>query len=187
MRVQRTRVGGDSLIRSISPTRLGLALLAFLLGSIPALAQVSAKQGERDPNEFHDSMILELPFLPADPNLRTQKDWYNTPDYASLRKYQCDRIRIANLLLRSQGPAKDGKLKIEVRFYLQSPDQNHDKTVDLLLEVHNDDAVIATAKRSIKVEEGDNLTRDIELVVPESNLKSDPKTQLRITVHTKDV
>ena len=157
------------------------------LGSATILAQATVKQGERDPNEFHDSMVIELPFVVADPNLQKVTDWASNPDYVSLRKFQCDRIRITNVLFHVKGAPKNGKLKVELRFYFQSPDQNHDKKVDLNLEVHNGDAVIATVKKSIKVEEGDNLQKDVELLVPLSDLKTDPMTQLRITVHTKDV
>ena len=185
--MKRSACGTDQRVLGTCLVGAGSVVAVLALICAPLLAQVTVKQGERDPNEFHDSMILELPFIPADPNLQKVTDWYSNADYVSLRKYQCDRIRITNVLFRVKGAPKNGQMTVELRFYLQSPDQNHDKKVDLTLEVHNGDAGAATVKRSIKVEEGDNLQKDIELLVPLSGLRTDPMTQLRITVHTKDV
>jgi hypothetical protein len=149
-------------------------------------AQITGKQGPTDPNEFHGSMILEAPFLPADPNLRIN-DWFSSKEYAQLKVYQCDRIRITLFEFRVKKPDKNGRLPITMRVWFQSPDQNHDKMVNLTLEVHNGDTVVGTVKQSIKVEEGDHIHRELRVLLSPDDLILDPITQLRITVTTRDV
>jgi len=68
-----------------------------------------------------------------------------------------------------------------------NPEGNHDKNVDLLLEVVNGDQKVMEARRTIRVEESDMVGREIGLPIPVESLKADPPTQLRITVRTKDV
>lgn len=156
------------------------------LPGFPALSQVTAQQGPRDPNEFHGSMILEAPFPPANPAARLN-DWSTTPDYSKLRLYQCDGVRITGFQFRVKKPTKDGKVPVGMRIWLFSPDQNHDKMVELTLEIHNGDKVVGTVKRSVKVEEARQVKRDLDVLLPSTDLIAEPITQLRITVQTKDV
>jgi hypothetical protein len=67
-------------------------------------------------------MILEVPFLPADPKLR-QDDWFTSPDYQRLRLYSCDRIRITGFEFRMRKPkTKDGAaIPVQMRIRLFSP------------------------------------------------------------------
>jgi hypothetical protein len=78
-------------------------------------------------------------------------------------------------------------LPVTVRIWLHNPDGNHDKNVELTLEVLNGENKIAEARRSIKDEESDIARSEIRLPVPEAELKADPPTKLRITMKTKDI
>src|ERR1700732_4754956 len=76
--------------------------LPMLAAAPSTSAQVTGRQGEIDPNAFHGSMVLEVPFLPAAPTHRT-KDWVSSPaDIRELRKFSCDRISITNLEFRTR-------------------------------------------------------------------------------------
>jgi hypothetical protein len=179
--------------RSTRPRVLGsretLAILTVLLACKSTPAQVTGKQGEPDSVEFHDSMVLEVPFPPARPELTDKlRAWYTDgTDANQLRKYQCDRIRV--FLVQCRVKSRSGKetVDVEMRVLLQNPDGNHDKQVNLTVEVHNGDTVIATVKRLIKVEENRTETAEFELRVPVSGLIATPVTQLRITLHTKNI
>lgn len=164
-----------------------LFLFGLAVSCVPILAQVTARQGERDPNAFFDSMIIEGPFPPAIPDARAKKDWFSTADYEGLWKYQCDRLRVTEVEFRLDKVTKDGKLPVKIRISLSSPDQNHDKAVDVLFEIHNGDSIVGSEKTSFKVKEGGRVEADVRTLLLLSDLKVNPTTQLRITLHTKDV
>ena len=170
-------------------SREALAILAVLLACQSTTAQVTGKQGEPDSVEFHDSMVLEIPFPPARPELIDKLTaWYTDgTDANQLRRYQCDRIRLFLVQCRVKKPRKTDMIGVEMRVLLQNPDGNHDKQVNLTVEVHNGEAVIATVKRSIKVEENRIETTQFEFPVPVSGLLSNPVTQMRITLHTRNI
>lgn len=168
---------------------LGKAALCLLLLAIrtsPTLkAQVTAKQGAQDPTEFSGSMVLDAPFPPAVPGTK-KNEWFTTADYGRMRLYHCDRISIV-LFQFKVGAERSGKVPVSLRVWLSNPEGNHDKSVELLLEAHNGEQKVAEARRSIKVEENDVVKREIELPVSAADLKSDPVTQLRITVRPKNI
>ena len=148
-------------------------------------AQISAKQGEKDPTEFSGSMVLEAPFPPALPGNKVG-EWYTTADYSRMRLYRCDRVYIAQFQFKVEAEKK-GTLPVTARVMFHNPEGNHDKNVELLLEVVNGDQKVMEARRTIRVEESDMVGREIGLPVPAASLKAEPTTQLRITVRTKDV
>lgn len=83
--------------------------------------------------------------------------------------------------------SQKGTVPIKTRVWLYNPNGNHDKNVELILEVLNGEQKVTEARRSIKVEESDTAKGDIDLPVPAGSLVADPPTQLKITLRTKDV
>ncbi len=130
-------------------------------------------------------MILQAPFPPALPGSKVG-DWYTTPDFTRMRLYRCDRV-IITLFQFKVGSAQKGTIPIKARVWLHNPNGNHDKNVDLVLEVMNGEQKVTEARRSIKVEESDVVKRDIDLPLPAGSLVADPPTQLKITLRTRDV
>ncbi len=175
------------VLDTLAASRIVLCLLvSAVLCAEPALtAQVTAKQGTQDPTEFTGSMILEAPFPPPVPAGKTGQ-WFSAPDYSRMRLYRCDRIYITFFQFKI-GAEKNGVLPISARIWLANPDGNHDKNVELILEVLHGDQKVTEARRSIKVEESDVAKREIDLPVKAADLKADPSTLLRITVRTKDI
>lgn len=160
---------------------------AVLILSRSISAQVTARQGEQDPYAFKGSMIVELPFEPADPvHQQRMANWYSPLDSIELRKYQCDRIRVWSLMYRVKKSPKNQTLPVLVRFVFTNPDQNHDKLVELVLEIHDGDAVLGVARTSAKVEEDGVATKDVALTFG-GPLKTDPLPQMRITIRTRDI
>ncbi len=168
-------------VRQLLPCLIVLALS----DQTRADAQVTAKQGEKDPTEFSGSMVLEAPFPPALPGNKVGA-WYTTPDFSRMRLYRCDRVIITLFQFKVESPQK-GTVPIKTRVWLYNPDGNHDKNVELILEVLNGEQKVTEGRRSIKVEESDIAKREIDLPVPASSLVTDPPTQLKITIRTKDV
>ena len=59
-------------------------------------AQLSARQADPDPTQFHSPMIIEMP-LPTADRARWGKGEFRSKDIVALKKYVCDGIFIQGL------------------------------------------------------------------------------------------
>lgn len=162
-------------------------LVGLMLLSEPLVSQTTARQGKPekdDPTEFRSPMVLETPFLAADP-LRWDDRWFSGKPYVDLRRYRCEGLSVDELSLRAKRSGE--RVNVQVRVRILNPDGNHDKATRLRFDLHNGDEAVASAQVGpFKVEEGDRVAKAVHLSIPASNLVRDPMTTVKITVSVQD-
>jgi hypothetical protein len=103
-----------------------LVALLYALSSF-ASGQVTAKQGESapDPNTFHGSMTIELPF----PALQDTSSWRDAwaqvldpPSMIQLRRMNCDGIHVEELWFKGK-PGSSGLTNISLRIKVRNPNK----------------------------------------------------------------
>lgn len=158
---------------------LGIAMASSLR------AQVIAN-GPRDPTEFRSPMILETVFLPADRTLwKTQ--WVSGKEYLDVRQFHGDNVSISALSMRPRLIEGGKGVVVEIKTSLSNR-CGHDKQVTVRFDILNGDEEVAHVTLGpLKVEETDTKTRSVIVTVPETALKMDPMTVLRITLTAKDI
>ena len=167
-----------------------LISLAALVWAAAASGQTVAT-GEKPlyENEFRSPMVLEAPFVLADP-ARWNDTWSSEKEYADLVKYCCEKVFIESLKMRAR-KADGNAVAVTIKTKLRNPNGNHDKRVFLTVELQNDGNTISTltspktqaaprADKGISVEESDAATKTTDLSVPADDLK--PTTKLKITM-----
>lgn len=175
---------------------LPIAFVLALCSVLNARGQaVTASQGKPDPHEFQSPMVLEMPFLLADP-ARWNDTWTTEKEYTDLKTFHCEGVFIERLKLKAVQKGQE-RVQITVSVKLRNPNNNHDKEVYPEFELQNESETIGRLRRAedqarpflpdggIKVEESDSATR---LYVGESfarDLKS--TTKLRIKITLKDI
>jgi len=166
-------------------------LSGILLGCVLATQSFgqTARQGDQksDPTEFHSPMVVEAPFIAADPGVwNLKKDSSVTsPEYGRLRRFHCDGVSIVGLQLVSSKDIPGDKIETEAHFSILNP--GHDKFVKLLLELFNGDEKVAESSLGpFKVKEGALVQHSTKITPSKKDLKTDPMTTLRITMTNWD-
>ena len=167
-----------------------LISLAALVWAAAATGQTVAT-GEKPlyENEFRSPMVLEAPFVLADP-ARWNDTWSSEKEYADLVKYCCEKVFIESLKVRARRTGGN-LVAVTIKTRLRNPNGNHDKRAFLTVELQNDGNTISTVAlpktpaappvdRGISVEESDSATKTTFLSVPSDELK--PTTKLKITM-----
>jgi len=167
-----------------------LLSLAALLSAAATTAQTVAT-GERPvyENEFRSPMVLEVPFVLADP-ARWNDTWSSEKEYADLVKYCCEKVFIESLKMRARRVGGD-VVAVTIKTKLRNPNGNHDKRVFLTVELQNDGNTIRDVTppkpqtaphvdKGVSVEESDSATKTTVLSVLADDLK--PTTKLKITM-----
>lgn len=165
---------------------LGLAgaLAGAALGAA-LFAQDVPTRLPRDPKEVRSPMVLETVFLPADPAQRP-KEWITGPAWEGLAEYHCENASLSALKMRVRSAA-GGRLLVEIKASI-SVRRGHDKEVTVRFDVHNGDEEVARVTLGpVQVDETDTDTRAVSVEVPESALKTDPMTGLRITMTVRNI
>jgi len=162
----------------------------------------TARQGDRNanytPTAFRSPMVLETPFVLADPAMWGGTDLVQ--EYNDLGKYTCDGLALRGRILDKKTgewqsglwmKAKErggGKLEISIRVLVRNPKHNHDKHVTIFFEIIDRDQVVAaTTLGPVEVEDkGWSQDFSTKLLLPIDTLKSDPTMKLRITMTAKD-
>lgn len=181
-----------------------LAAMLLMVSSIPDGAAQTVKQGAGSPAEqtsFNSPMVLETEFAAANRSLWEPSQghepgaWFSTEEYHALGRFSCDGVYLRKDFNGKHGtwksglemavlPAEGGNLTVKVRAAADNPDDNHDRKVDILIEVVNGDKVIATASPSKVIEEGNSKYFTTNFSLPAALLRSAPATKLRMTVKT---
>jgi len=164
--------------------------LAAMLWVATATGQTVAT-GEKPvyENEFRSPMVLEVPFVLADP-ARWNDTWSSEKEYADLVKYCCEKVFIESLKMRARR-AGGNLIAVTIKTKLRNPDGNHDKRVFLTAELQNDGNTVSAltlpkpqaappVDKGISVEESDSATKTTVVSVPADDLK--PTTKLKITM-----
>jgi hypothetical protein len=164
--------------------------LTAILWPVAATGQIVAT-GEKPlyENEFRSPMVLETPFVLADP-ARWNDTWSSEKEYADLIKYCCEKVFIESLKMRAHRIGGNA-VAVTIKTKLRNPNGNHDKRVFLTVELQNDGNTVSTvtlpktqaaarADKGISVEESDAATKTTVLSVLADDLK--PTTKLKITM-----
>lgn len=167
-----------------------MRILFFVLGYILATHGVgqTARQGDQksDPTEFHSPMVVEAPFIAANPvfwNRKTDSS-VTSRELVGLRRFHCDGVSIVGVLLQPKEVSGDRILTVAD---LSISNPGHDKFVKLFLELLNGDEKIGEASIGpFKVKEGGTIRQSARLVALKANLKTDPMTTLRVTMTNWD-
>ena len=171
-----------------------LISLAALLWAATATGQtVVTGEKPHSENEFLSPMVLETPFLLADP-ARWNDTWSSEKEYADLVKYCCEKVFIESLKMRARRAGPD-VVAVTIKTKLRNPNGNHDKRVFLTVELQNDGNTIKDltppkthaappVDKGVSVEESDSATKTTVLTVLADDLK--PTTKLKITMALRD-
>jgi len=182
-----------------------LAMMIVAVGVALMNAQpVEVHQGTAAPTEFHSPMIIDTIFIVADRS-RWQvrgksSEWFTSDEYHDLGKYRCDGLSLrqdydaekgtweSGLSVKPQ-ELESGDVETRVRLSVFNPKHNHDKLVTVTLEVRNGEKVVGMATIGPwKVEDkGRENTNKGTIIIPASELSTNPTTALRITVSAQDV
>jgi len=132
-------------------------------------------------------MVLDSVFLPADRTLwAPPSHWITGPAYEALREYHCENVSLSELKMRLKR-VSGGTVLVEVRASL-SARRGHDKEVTVRLDVRNGEERVAEAVVGpLQVDETDTETCSVNIEIPESALKTDPMTALRITMTVRNI
>lgn len=170
-----------------------LLLLVGLLtiGLIPALGQVSARQGVAPPPDdvaFASPMVLELPLPnmePIQPDAQVK--------LAEVRKYVCDNhVRLFGLTLGKQyrGPRKDRSLGL-VLSGSAWVEESYDRRVDIAVRIKAGEEVLGSQTlRNVSAEE--RRITPFRLVVPVDEAKllaayaAEPRPMIELTLTVRD-
>jgi hypothetical protein len=129
-------------------------------------------------------MVLNSVFLPADRGL-WKTEWVSGQPYADLGAFHCENVSIAALKMRPRTIA-GGRVLIEIKASLSNR-PGHDKEVTVRFDIVNGEEAVAQATLGpLEVEETDTATRSVNVEIPESALKTDPMTSLRITMTVRN-
>ena len=165
---------------------LRLALtFAGALGVGQLIAQATSKPVARDPREVRSPMVLSTVFLPADRSL-WKTEWITGQAYVDLGAFHCENVSISALRMRPKRAASD-RVLVEIETSLSNR-RGHDKEVAVRYDILNGEEEVAhVGFGPLQVDETDTKTRSVSVEVPESALKTDPMTALRITVTVRNI
>ena len=155
--------------------------LAAMLSAAAGTAQ-TVVTGEKPvyENEFLSPMVLEVPFVLADP-ARWNDTWSSEKEYADIVKYCCEKVFVESLKMRARR-AGGGVVVVTIKAKLRNPNGNHDKRVFLTAELQNDGNTVKDVTppkpqaappvdKGISVEESDSATKTTALTVLADDLK----------------
>lgn len=168
---------------------LHTALFGLLAASLPALAQVTARQGEAPAEtQFTSPMLLTLP-LPA----REAWEVDRTHTFREPRKFVCDDVVVLAITLRrvrsrAPTPAEDITVDLEILLLVRP---SHDKLVTLDMDfVRGETTVVNARPREVEVEENRVKTVKTRRVIPAGHFAelfmTEETPALRISVSVQD-
>ncbi len=129
-------------------------------------------------------MTLHTVFLPADRDL-WKSEWVTGQPYADLREFHCENVSIRALKMRPKRVAGE-KVLVEIRTSLSNR-QGHDKEVTVRFDIGNGEENVASVTLGpLQVDETDTETRSVSVEIPESALRTDPMTSLRIVMTVRN-
>lgn len=176
-----------------------IAMLALMAcgGASAQTVRQGATQADAIPNTFHSPMVIETVFAAADRSTWGKKGWLEPDEYHALGRYSCDGVSLRSFTDGEKWATgfgiqarerRAGTLEIRFRVWSWNPRHNHDKLVELFLEVMNGVTVIGSGVLG-PVPTSDNERGHIGafiINVPAESVHTDPPTTLRITLTTKD-
>ena len=164
--------------------------IALLLASFSVEAgAIQVIQDVDTSKDMHSPMELLAPFPLTDsaqwgePGTFGAVRWTDPHVYDEFYDYYCDGVRIGDFQLR--GEPDGDKLSVHVKGYLDATRANHDKAVEITVQLVDGDNVVFSAKGSDKIEDGDHHDKfNFGFVMPQTLLAS-PLT-MRVIVRTRD-
>ena len=90
---------------------LCLETAAQLFGPLDAAADVKARQGEAPQKTFKSPMILELPYVVADPQYWGVGE-VRTPDNVTIRTYVCESVSFRDLAMAADRTKSDVRVDV---------------------------------------------------------------------------
>lgn len=181
-------------------TARGAALAAAL---VAACVITAAPGNARETGSARCPVVIDSVLAAADRTLWDTADgrglgrWFSVEDYHALGTRGCDGLILRADYDRKRGTwepglemavekDEDGRLALRIRAHIDNPKGNHDKRVEVTFAVTNGQDIVARASESMGIEEGDEKDITVRLSIPESALRTDPMTGLRVTIAARD-
>ena len=154
-------------------------VLVGLLGS------QEARQGPVVPvQRFESPMVIELPLVVGRPGVWTSA-WRTPEEQKRTRRFICDLAYVYDLSFKAEKPSRDKDVEINGKLIIAAG-HGEDRRVDVLAEIVQGDAVLASSKiADLKVEEDERSTRPLVFHLTESQLAELPLLKLRLTLEVR--